>query len=124
MAKGQYEPTFKTVSKWNAIKDEKTAIAAVKASKGWDEQTAKNAINEAIKAIKDKSLQNNSRTFIQTRTEFLGYYPKSKNAKDIVHRTSPSNSSANGGNNYFYWEYAGKSLIGKTAPSPPDFSKF
>ena len=124
VAEKQYEPTFKNRNDWKAIKDEATAIVAVKKAKGWSDTQAKTALQESAKAIKDKTLQNNSKSFINTRTEFLGYYPKSSNAQQVVHRTSPSSGGGNGGNNYFYWEYAGKALINKPIPTPPDFSSF
>ena len=124
VAKNQYEPTFKSVGKWKAIKDKDTAIKAIMASKGWDKTKATNGLNESIKAITDKTLQNNSKSFIGTRTEFLAYYPKSSKAQNVVHRSTPSSGGGNGGNNYFYWQYAGVALIGKAASKAPDFSSF
>jgi LAS superfamily LD-carboxypeptidase LdcB len=121
---GQYDPTKNSISKWQAIKDEKTAIEAIKASKGFDENRAKKAINDTISALNNSDYQLKSRQFIETRTEFLGYYPTSKYAKNVVHRKTPSDNSKNGGNNYFYWEYAGKELIGKTPPNPPNLSQY
>jgi hypothetical protein len=61
-------------------------------------------------------LQTESRNFIQTRTEFLAAFPKSKDAIGVVER-SPKNE-----NNAFYWQYAGKVLRGQTPPLPPDWS--
>jgi hypothetical protein len=74
--------------------------------------------------LNNSDYQLKSRQFIETRTEFLGYYPTSKYAKNVVHRKTPSDNSKNGGNNYFYWEYAGKELIGKTPPNPPNLSQY
>jgi hypothetical protein len=121
---GQYDPTKNSLSKWKLIKDEKTAIEALKASKGWSDTKAKKALTDTISALKNVEYQSKSKQFIETRTEFLGYYPKSNTAESVVHRKTPSDSSANGGNNYFFWKYAGKELIGKTPPNPPNLSNY
>ncbi len=115
-AKGQYEPTFKNRNEWLLIKDEKTAITAVKNSKGWTDDKAKERLNKAKAAIANTTYQNNAKTFVNTRTEFLAYNPTSGKAIDVVSRT-PKNT-----NNSFYWEYAGKALIGQSVPNPPNFS--
>jgi len=115
IAKGQYEPTFKNRADWAKIKDEKTALTAIMNSKGWDESKAKSQIKSTRDAIIDKNLQINSRNFVETRTEFLAYKPKSANAISVIERSLESN------NNAFYWQYAGKVLKGTTPPSPPDW---
>ena len=115
IASGQYEPTFKNRADWVKIKDEKTALKAIMNSKGWDESKAKSQIKSTRDAILDKNLQINSRNFVETRTEFLAYKPKSANAISVIERSLESN------NNAFYWQYAGKVLKGTTPPSPPDW---
>jgi hypothetical protein len=115
-AKGQYEPTFKNRSEWLLIKDEKSAITAVKNSKGWTSDKAKERLNKTKAAISNTTYQNNAKTFVNTRTEFLASDPTSSKAIDVVSRT-PKDI-----NNSFYWQYAGKALIGQAVPNPPNLS--
>lgn len=116
ISKGQYEPTFKNRPDWLNINDQKTAIRAIMISKNWNETQAKTALVETKAALFNTTLQTASRNFIQTRTEFLAAFPKSKDAIGVVER-SPKNE-----NNAFYWQYAGKVLRGQTPPLPPDWS--
>jgi hypothetical protein len=114
VADQQYEPTFKNKNDWKVIKDKQTAITAVKNSKNWSNEKAKKAIEDTEKALKDITLQNNSINFIKTRTEFLAGKPESNKAEGVVERDPNDNA--------FFWAYAGKALIGKTPPNPPDFN--
>lgn len=116
-ASGQYSPTFKNRTDWLQIKDEKTAITAVKNSTKKSEDDVKKLLSVVRAAIANPTYQNNSKTFIDTRTEFLAADPNSGKAIDVVSRT-PKDV-----NNSFYWEYAGKALIGQAVPKPPDFTK-
>lgn len=115
---GQYEPTFKNRPEWKAIADEQTAIKAVMNSKSITNAKAKTFLTETIAALKDTTLQENSRSFIGTRTEFLAYNPKSSKAVGVVSRTPDKT------NNNFYWEYAGKQIKDGTPPNPPNLSSF
>jgi hypothetical protein len=116
IAKNQFAPTFNNRSEWLAIKDEATALKAVIGSKGKTTTEAKKLLETSASAIKNKTYQKNAREFIKTRTEFLAAEPKSSGAMDVVQREPASK------NNAYYWEYAGKALMGKTPPSPPAFT--
>ena len=102
MAEGQYEPTFKTRSLWQAIKDKETAIAAYMATKGSDRDTAKLRIETALNAITNKTLMANAATFVGSRTEFLAGPPNDANAVGVVEREPKAK------NNAFFWNYQGK----------------
>lgn len=124
--KNQYEPTFKNISDWKAIKDQKTAVIAVKNSKKITKEKALAMLNKTHAALTNETLQKNARDFVGTRTEFLAYSPKKdKNLPDplgIIHRTSPSDSSDNGGNNYYHWRYANYALMDKKPRTSPSVS--
>jgi hypothetical protein len=115
ISKNQYEPTFKNRPDWLMINDQKTAMKAIMKSKNWNETQAKTALIETKTALFNTTLQNSSRDFIQTRTEFLAEKPTSKEAIGVVERTPLIQ------NNAFYWRFAGKVLIGETPPLPPDW---
>ena len=102
MAKGQYEPTFKTKALWEAIKDEETAIAAYMATKGVDREQAQQRIKTSLNAIKNPTLKANAALFVGSRTEFLAAAPTSSNAVGVVEREPKSK------NNAFFWNYQGK----------------
>lgn len=126
----QYEPAFipggkgAIHPKWKAIKDRKTAVAAIMQSKGYTETLSSSKLDETIAALKDKTLQEEARKLVGTRTEFLAYSPGSSSAVQIKHRSTSYNKTSNGGNNYFFYRYAGKTLIGQNPPGAPDFSNF
>jgi murein DD-endopeptidase MepM/ murein hydrolase activator NlpD len=109
-APNQYQPTFGNRPDWLAINDQNTAITALKNAKNWTTEVAKNKLYETILAINDESLKQNSRNFIESRTEFLAETPSSSEAIGVVQRT-PTNQ-----NNAFFWRYAGKKLKGESTP--------
>lgn len=106
----QYQPTFNNRADWLAINDQNTAIKALRNAKNWTEEVAKTKLYETILAINDESLKQNSRNFIESRTEFLAEAPTSNEAIGTVQRT-PTNQ-----NNAFFWRYAGKALKGESTP--------
>ena len=101
MKEGQYAPTFKTKSLWNAIKDKQTAITAYMATKSVDNETAVLRINTALNAITNKTLMANAATFVGSRTEFLAAPPTSVGV-GVVER------EPKGKNNAFFWAYSGQ----------------
>lgn len=117
IAKGAYEPTFKNAGQWKSISNRSSALTAIMGAKGWNKTVSEKNLNDTISAITNVSLQNNSRGFIGTRTEFLSRPPTSNKAESVVQRTPDVQ------NNAFFWRYAGKALINKTPPNAPDFSK-
>lgn len=115
-AKGQFEPTFKNRGEWLMIDNLSSAIVAVKNSKGWTDEKAKAAIKETRDAILNTTLQNNSKSFIGTRTSFRDGI---KNVKTGVTDTVERNPADQ--NNIFFWEDGGKKMIGQPVPNPPDW---
>lgn len=111
-ANNQYQPTFNNRADWLVINDSNTAITAVKNAKNWSLEQATNAISQTVLAINDETLKQNSRNFVDSRTEFLANTPTSSKAIEPVQRT-PFNE-----NNSFFWRYAGKKLKGKPTPIP------
>jgi murein DD-endopeptidase MepM/ murein hydrolase activator NlpD len=109
-APNQYQPTFNNRPDWLVINDQNTAITAIKNAKNWTTEKAKNELNETILAINNETLKQNSRKFIESRTEFLAENPTSSEAIGVVQRT-PTNE-----NNAFFWRYAGKKLKGESTP--------
>ena len=101
MKEGQYAPTFRTKSLWNAIKDKQTAITAYMATKSVDNETAVLRINTALNAITNKTLMANAATFVGSRTEFLAAPPTSVGV-GVVER------EPKGKNNAFFWAYSGQ----------------
>jgi hypothetical protein len=102
VARNQYEPTFKNLEDWYAIKDKDTAIRAYQNAKRVSLREATAAIEISEKAINNPTYKAAAKSFIGSRTEFLASTPESKNAVGIVER-KPSNL-----NNSFYWNYNGK----------------
>lgn len=117
VAPGQYEPTFKNLNDWYAIKNKETAITAYKNSKKVSLSTATQAINSSENALTSVLYKQQSKIFVGSRTEFLSAPPTSKNAVDVVER-EPKNK-----NNAFFWNYSGKILFYDkkilTAQNPP-----
>jgi hypothetical protein len=74
VSRGQYEPTFKNLNDWRAIKDEQTAIKAYQNSKRVSLLTATQAINTSKDALKSSKLQQEAKIFVGSRTEFYGGY--------------------------------------------------
>jgi len=110
-APNQYQPTFNNRADWLAINDQNTAITAVKNAKNWTTEVAKNEIYETILAINDEALKQNSRNYIESRTEFSATTSTEAIAIFGVVERTPLNE-----NNAFYWRYAGKKLKGKPTP--------
>lgn len=117
VAPGQYEPTFKNLNDWYAIKNKETAITAYQNSKNTSLSTATQAINNCVSALTSPSLKQNAKVFIGSRTEFLSTPPSSQNSVGVVER-EPKNR-----NNAFFWNYSGKTLFYNkkilTAQNPP-----
>jgi hypothetical protein len=105
VAPGQYEPTFKNLNDWYAIKNKETAITAYKNSKKVSLSTATQAINSSENALTSLLYKQEAARFIGSRTEFLSTSPKSKEAIGVVER-EPKNK-----NNVFFWNYSGKTLF-------------
>jgi murein DD-endopeptidase MepM/ murein hydrolase activator NlpD len=116
VAKKQYKPTFNNLNDWNLINDQNSAVIAIMGSKNWTKEQTIKALKDTKDAILNVTYQRNSRSFIDTRTQFLAETPTSTDATGVVER-EPKNQ-----NNAFYWEYGGKLLIGKNPPSPINWS--
>lgn len=117
-APNQYEPTFKNIGDWKAIKDSKTAAIAYKNSRNVSLATATQVIVIAYNAIQNQSLRAEAGRHIGSRTEFLAYNPKSSQAVAVTVR-KPDRK-----NNNFYWRYRGKDVFYKknilqAQPTPP-----
>lgn len=98
-AEGQYEPTFGNSAKWKAIRDRKSAIAAVGSSK---------LVDMASRSITDPALQSEARRFIGGRTDFQGESQKSS--------MKPGDITRGKNHNFFGWFYDAK--LPKAAPIP------
>jgi len=119
---GQYEPAFAkgtqvTSTVWKNISSKATAIAAVKSTKPGYETNEKAiaALKEVYDTIRDPAYQNQAKSFIQGRTDFLsitqgsvekrnqstsaGKYSKDGSRGSFVMR------STGGGNNVYGWAY-------------------
>lgn len=118
VANKQYQPTFANRADWVAINDSSTAIKAVMYAKNWTMDKAKAELKNTIDALNNTDNQELARSFIQTRTEFLASDPTSIDAVGIVQREPLAQ------NNSFFWRYAGKKLIDKVPPLPPDWSSY
>lgn len=115
VANKQYQPTFANRPDWLAINDSQTAIKAIMYSKNWTIDKAKSELKNTVSTLNDKINQETARTFVSTRTEFLAQNPTSQQAVGVIQREPLSQ------NNSFYWQYAGKKLIDKVPPLPPDW---
>ena len=105
VSRGQYEPTFKNLNDWRAIKDEQTAIKAYQNSKRVSLLTATQAINTSKGALTNPLYAQEAKTLVGSRTEFLANFPQSNEAVGIIER-SPSSK-----NNVFFWRYDGKNIF-------------
>ena len=77
IAKEQFEPTFKNKGDWIAIKNEATAITAiVNARRAHGEiisrSTARQMLQDTLKALRSGRLQQNAMSHVRGRTYFLG----------------------------------------------------
>ncbi len=118
VANKQYQPTFANRVDWVAINDSSTAIKAVMYSKNWTIEKTKTELQNTINALNNTTNQELARNFVQTRTEFLADNPTSVDAIGVVQREPIVQ------NNSFFWRYAGKKLIDKTPPLPPDWTSY
>jgi len=102
-APGQYQPTFNNAGKWNAIKDRKSAIAAVgNASK----------VDMAAKSITNPTLQQAAARFVGGRTDFMG-----ESQKPYM---KPGDITRGKNYNFHGWFYDAK--LPKPAPIPKTVS--
>ena len=74
----QYEPVKNAVTEFKAIGNKATAIAAVRKSKKWNEQTATKAINETVSALSNTQLMQSSKQWVDGRTDFYSVAIKDK----------------------------------------------
>jgi len=122
VSRGQYEPTFKNLNDWRAIKDEQTAIKAYQNSKRVSLLTATQAINTSKDALKSSKLQLEAKIFVGSRTEFYGGYenfvipPNPKKGKQIYEELKKQGIVAgaierNLRDNLFFWRYSGKNIF-------------
>jgi len=124
VAPGQYEPVFRNKNDWAKIKDRNTAIIAYQNSKKVPLADATLAIDASYKAITNPTLKANSRKFVGSRTEFLAYRPKNKEAVGPVERPKILNSKGKliDTSNVFFWNYTGKAKLyneNRLAALPP-----
>lgn len=102
-APGQYQPTFGNAGKWNAIRDRKSAIAAVgNASK----------VDMAAKSITNPVLQKAAAIFVGGRTDFMG-----ESQKPYM---KPGDITRGKNYNFHGWFYDAK--LPKPAPVPKTIS--
>jgi murein DD-endopeptidase MepM/ murein hydrolase activator NlpD len=118
VANKQYQPTFANRTDWVAINDSATAIKAIMYAKNWTMDKAKTELKNTIDALNNTNNQELARNFIQTRTEFLASDPTSTDVVGVIQREPLAQ------NNSFFWKYAGKKLIDKVPPLPPDWSSY
>jgi hypothetical protein len=102
-AEGQYQPTFGNAMKWKAIRDRKSAIAAVGSSK---------LIDMAATSISHPTLQREAAKFVAGRTDFQG-----ESQKPYM---KPGDVTRGKNHNFFGWFYDAK--LPKPAPVPKSVS--
>lgn len=102
-AEGQYQPTFGNAMKWKAIRDRKSAIAAVGSSK---------LIDMAAMSITHPTLQREASKFVAGRTDFQG-----ESQKPYM---KPGDVTRGKNHNFFGWFYNAR--LPKPAPVPKSVS--
>jgi len=123
LSPGQYEPVFRNYKDWTNIVDRETAIIAYQNAKKISKEIASQHIDIGYNAITNPNLKLNSKQFVGSRTEFLAYSPKNKNAVGEIKRDKILyENKLVDVSNTFFWNYSGKSQLydkGKLAALPP-----
>lgn len=140
----QYEPAFgrsngepnlgmKTSTTWKNIKDRDTAIAAIE-SHGNYKNSPLAWLKETYEALRNSSLQQNSKNLIQGRTDFLSITQGTVNQRNIKRKAGPYDPSKKRGtfvmrengrpNNVFGWAYNYTSNIVADPPSQDWWNSF
>jgi len=119
LSKNQYEPVTigkKKGAKWGEINSRAQAEEVYRITKGFTADQAKKAIELAVQAQMGKTLGDEARKWVGSRTEFLASKPKSTEAVGAKERSEKDNA--------FFWNYSGKSQYydkgKKTATAKPD----
>jgi len=132
---GQYEPAFASGTKvtstaWKNIKDKATAIAAVRSTKPstyTTDQLALDALKSVYNVLSNPTFQNQSKSFVQGRTDFLSITQGSVSSRNSSVGAGPNDPtgkrgtfvmrSTGGGNNVFGWAY---NYTKNVIAQPPD----
>jgi hypothetical protein len=127
--KWQYEPAFQkaprngtVAQEWKNIKDKDTAIIAIRYTKGWSDAVILRELKETYEAIKNPTYQENAKTFIQGRTDFLSEnqgLPAARNKRNPLSQAIMRVD--NRPNNVFAWNFNYKT---NTLYPPPPASWF
>ena len=129
LSNGRPNPAYGTIHPtWKAIKDKPTAIAALKYTKG-SSYDAEKALKDTWNALKDISLQNASKTFIEGRTDFLSESQGSPAQRNAGHpeRRAIMRSIGRGGretNNVFTWAYNYNLITAFNTVAEPPLASF
>jgi hypothetical protein len=127
VSKNQYQPVNNAIKEFKAIDSKETAIKAVMMSKKWNKDKAKNAIEETQKALKNKDLLTNSKSFIGGRTDFYSTSLKDRTPYNTTLANAAGQNVTRDGQIFGWFVGQGSKKYGNTNPPPanlPNFNDF